>query len=200
MKLGKPFFDYFMSFILIMIFAPILIVISICLLMSNNGNIFFKQLRPGLDGKLFLIIKFKTMNDKKDTHGNLLTDIDRMTFIGEFLRKSSLDELPQLINILKGEMSFIGPRPLLEEYLPLYSEIQNKRHDVKPGITGLAQVNGRNSLTWKHSLKYDTWYSENVSFKLDLTILFKTIKNVFLQKNINSSKNLTREKFTGNIL
>lgn len=200
MKLGKPFFDYFVSFILLITLLPLLFLISICFLISYKGKIFFKQQRPGLDGKLFLIIKFKTMNDKKDAHGNLLPDFERMTIIGNFLRRSSLDELPQLINILKGEMSFIGPRPLLEEYLPLFSENQNKRHNVKPGITGLAQVNGRNSLSWKHSLKYDTWYSENLSFKLDLIILFKTIKNVFLQKNINSTTTITREKFVENIL
>ncbi|PJA06310.1 MAG: lipid carrier--UDP-N-acetylgalactosaminyltransferase, partial [Flavobacteriales bacterium CG_4_10_14_0_2_um_filter_35_18] len=164
---------------------------------ANNGKPFFFQLRPGKNGKIFKIVKFKTMNDKKDHEGNLLPDAKRLTKIGSFVRKTSLDELPQLFNVLKGEMSLIGPRPLLVEYLPLYSEEQNRRHEVKPGITGWAQVNGRNAISWEDKFKYDVWYVDNASFLVDMRILFLTIKKVLGSENISSKTSLTIEKFKG---
>lgn len=159
---------------------------------------FFLQSRPGLHEKIFKVIKFKTMNDKKDKDGNLLPDSKRLTSIGNFIRKTSLDEIPQLLNVIKGDMSLIGPRPLLVEYLPLYSEVQKKRHNVKPGITGWAQVNGRNAINWNQKFEYDVWYVNHLSFALDVRIFFLTIRKVFKSEGINSATAATMERFTGN--
>jgi len=163
----------------------------------NNGKPFFFQIRPGKNEKLFKIIKFKTMTDKKDRDGELLPDKDRLTSIGIFVRKTSLDEIPQLINVLIGNMSLIGPRPLLPEYLPLYTEKQSKRHLVKPGITGWAQVNGRNAISWEKKFEYDIWYVEHLSFILDIKIILKTIKKVIVSEGVNTEGQATTEKFKG---
>lgn len=166
--------------------------------MANNGKPFFFQLRPGKNAKLFNIIKFKTMNDKKDSNGELLPDHKRLTKVGAFVRKTSLDEIPQLINVIKGDMSLIGPRPLLPEYLPLYSKEQMRRHEVKPGITGWAQVNGRNAISWQEKFKLDVWYVNHVNFSLDLKIILLTIKKVLVKEGISSATSVTMEKFLGN--
>ena len=171
----KRSIDFIAALLGLVILSPIFILVMLGLSIANNGKPFFFQLRPGKDERIFRIIKFKTMNDKKDEHGNLLPDAKRLTPIGKFIRKTSLDEIPQLINVLKGDMSLIGPRPLLPEYLPLYSEEQKKRHFVRPGITGWAQVNGRNAISWEKKFEYDVWYVEHISFSLDIKILFKTI-------------------------
>jgi len=194
----KPFFDFIVSLLCLIIFSPIFIIILVILSYFNNGQPFFYQIRPGKHGKLFKVIKFKTMNDKKDDQGNLLSDEKRLTNLGKFVRKTSLDELPQLINVLKGDMSLIGPRPLLPEYLTLYNPIQRKRHDVKPGITGWAQVNGRNAISWEKKFELDVWYVEHLSFKLDAKILFKTILKVVQSEGINGVNAITTEKYTGN--
>jgi len=168
------------------------------LFFANQGQPFFFQARPGKNGKIFRIIKFKTMNDKKDLQGNLLSDAERLTIIGKFVRKTSLDEIPQLLNVIKGDMSLIGPRPLLVSYLPLYDEKQKRRHDVRPGITGWAQVNGRNAISWQQKFEYDVWYVENISLRLDIKILFMTILKVFKSEGINAGTSATMEIFTGN--
>ena len=193
----KPLLDFTAALTGILLLSPIFLLVTLGLFVSNNGKPFFFQLRPGKNGKIFKIVKFKTMNDKKDHEGNLLPDAKRLTKIGSFVRKTSLDELPQLFNVLKGEMSLIGPRPLLVEYLPLYSEEQNRRHEVKPGITGWAQVNGRNAISWEDKFKYDVWYVDNASFLVDMRILFLTIKKVLGSENISSKTSLTIEKFKG---
>jgi lipopolysaccharide/colanic/teichoic acid biosynthesis glycosyltransferase len=177
---------------------PILFGATIILFIANDGKPFFFQLRPGINGQLFNIIKFKTMNDKKDSNGNLLPDVFRLTKMGQLVRKTSLDEIPQLFNVLKGDMSLIGPRPLLPEYLPLYNETQRKRHEVKPGITGWAQVNGRNSISWQQKFEYDTWYVDNISFILDCKILFLTISKVFKKEGISQRGRVTVDYFKGN--
>jgi undecaprenyl phosphate N,N'-diacetylbacillosamine 1-phosphate transferase len=194
----KRLFDLILASSLFLLFSPFFIIITSFLYISNNGKPFFVQKRPGLNEKIFEIIKFKTMNDKKDENGNFLPDKDRLTKIGIFVRKSSLDEIPQLLNILKGDMSLIGPRPLLIEYLSLYNEQQKKRHHVKPGITGWAQVNGRNAISWQQKFDLDIWYVENFSFVLDLKIIFKTILNIFLSKDINQNGKATVDYFKGN--
>jgi undecaprenyl phosphate N,N'-diacetylbacillosamine 1-phosphate transferase len=194
----KRFFDVVIALITIVIFSPLLFLVFLLLLISNQGNPFFFQKRPGLNGKIFKVIKFKTMNDKRDAHGNLLPDDKRLTKLGIFLRKTSFDEGPQVINILKGDMSIIGPRPLLPEYLPLYNEQQKKRHDAKPGITGWAQINGRNAISWKKKFEYDVWYVENVSFLLDLKIFFSTFLKVFKPEGVNTIDQATTLKFNGN--
>lgn len=193
----KSIIDFFVSFVILVITAPILIIVTLFLLFANQGKPFFYQLRPGKNDKIFKIIKFKTMNDKKDTDGKLLSDAERLTKIGNFVRKTSLDELPQLINVLKGEMSLIGPRPLLPEYLPLYNETQKKRHEVRPGITGWAQVNGRNAISWSQKFEFDVWYVNHASFLLDCKILFLTIKKVFKREGINSENSVSAEAFNG---
>jgi lipopolysaccharide/colanic/teichoic acid biosynthesis glycosyltransferase len=195
----KPSLDIIIAFIIIFFALPLLLVITMFLFIANQGKPFFFQLRPGKNEKTFKIIKFKTMNDKKDSDGNLLSDAERLTKIGNFVRKTSIDELPQLINVLKGEMSLIGPRPLLPEYLPLYNESQKRRHQVKPGITGWAQVNGRNAISWKQKFEYDVWYVENISFLLDCKIVFLTIKKVFKREGITSENSITKEAFKGNL-
>jgi lipopolysaccharide/colanic/teichoic acid biosynthesis glycosyltransferase len=193
----KSIIDFFVSFVILVITAPILIIVTLFLLFANQGKPFFYQLRPGKNNKIFKIIKFKTMNDIKDTDGKLLSDAERLTKIGNFVRKTSLDELPQLINVLKGEMSLIGPRPLLPEYLPLYNETQKKRHEVRPGITGWAQVNGRNAISWSQKFEFDVWYVNHVSFLLDCKILFLTINKVFKREGINSENSVSAEAFNG---
>lgn len=194
----KPSIDFIIALIAFIILLPIFIVVVILLLAANKGKAFFFQLRPGRDGKIFKVIKFKTMNDKKDENGNLLSDERRLTTVGNIIRKTSLDEIPQLLNVIKGDMSLIGPRPLLVDYLPLYNEIQKKRHHVKPGITGWAQVNGRNAISWEQKFEYDIWYVEHLSFLLDVKIFFLTIMKVFKSEGINSATAVTMEKFTGN--
>ncbi len=194
----KRFIDVLAAAIGLVVLFPIFIIVTIGLTFANNGKPFFFQRRPGKNGKIFSIIKFKTMNDAKNKDGQLLPDKDRLTTIGAFVRKTSLDEIPQLINVLIGDMSLIGPRPLLVAYLPLYSKEQNRRHAIRPGITGWAQVNGRNAISWKKKFEYDVWYVDNLSFLLDLKILLMTIKKVIKSENINQTGNATIEQFNGN--
>jgi undecaprenyl phosphate N,N'-diacetylbacillosamine 1-phosphate transferase len=194
----KPLIDFVVALLVFAILSPVFVVVVILLTMANSGKPFFLQPRPGKNGRIFKVVKFKTMNDRKDKEGNLLPDADRLTNIGAFIRKTSLDELPQMINVIKGDMSLIGPRPLLVEYLPLYSQEQRHRHDVKPGITGWAQVNGRNAISWSQKFAYDVWYVNNVSFALDVKIVLHTIKNVVRSEGISSATSATMEKFTGN--
>jgi len=194
----KSLIDKTVAFILLLITLPITGIVILLLSIYNNGKPFFFQLRPGLNGKIFRIVKFKTMNDKRDAQGDLLTDAERLTMIGAFVRKTSLDELPQLINVLKGEMSLVGPRPLLVEYLPLYNQNQSRRHEVKPGITGWAQINGRNTISWQQKFDYDIYYVENLSFMLDVKILYLTVFKVFKSEGINANQSATTEKFNGN--
>lgn len=178
--------------------SPIFLLVMICLFFANQGKPFFFQKRPGKHGEIFSIIKFKTMNDKKDKNGNLLSDAERLTPVGIFVRKTSLDEIPQLINVIKGDMSLIGPRPLLVQYLPIYNNHQARRHEVRPGITGWAQVNGRNAISWKQKFDYDVWYVDNISFLLDIKIIFLTIKKVFIREGISQEGQATMEFFTNN--
>lgn len=194
----KRFFDFLAAFFGLLVLSPIFIVVTIGLYFANKGKPFFLQARPGLNEKIFKIIKFKTMNDKEDSNGNLLSDQDRLTPIGAFVRKTSLDETPQLINVLKGDMSLIGPRPLLPQYLPLYNEQQKRRHNVRPGITGWAQVNGRNAISWQKKFELDVWYVENLSFKTDLIVFFTTFKKVFKSEGISQEGQATAEAFNGN--
>lgn len=196
-KYIKPLLDFCVAFVAGVILLPIFIVITILLYFANNQKPFFIQPRPGKYGKVFKIVKFKTMNDKKDSSGNLLPDADRLTAIGKFVRKTSLDEIPQLLNVLKGDMSIVGPRPLLTNYLHLYNSFQNRRHEVKPGITGWAQVNGRNAISWDKKFEYDVWYVDNVSFKTDVKIILKTILKVIKSDGINAENAATIEPFNG---
>jgi|TARA_R110000737_G_scaffold338451_1_gene359487 undecaprenyl phosphate N,N'-diacetylbacillosamine 1-phosphate transferase len=194
----KRSFDFLVALTLLILAFPVLVIITIILYFTNYGKPFFIQSRPGKNEQIFDIVKFKSMNDKKGPNGVLLPDGQRITKFGNFVRKSSLDELPQLWNVLKGDMSLIGPRPLLVSYLPLYSEEQNKRHLVKPGITGWAQVNGRNTISWDKKFEYDVWYVEHLSFSLDVKIFFMTLKKVFMRADISASDNTTMERFVGN--
>jgi undecaprenyl phosphate N,N'-diacetylbacillosamine 1-phosphate transferase len=194
----KRFFDLTFSFIGLIAISPILLILIILIKVLQGGNVFYIQVRPGLNEKKFKAIKFKTMNDNKGPDGTLLPDKDRLTRIGKFIRSTSLDELPQLINIFKGEMSFIGPRPLLVKYLPLYSDIQKRRHDVRPGLTGWAQINGRNNISWNKKFELDVWYVDHLSLLLDLKIFFKTIEKVLLRTDISKEGNATTEPFRGN--
>lgn len=194
----KRLFDFVIAALVLLAFSPLFFIIWISLSIANNGSAFFYQKRPGKNQKIFKIIKFKSMNDKKDEEGNLLPDFKRMTTIGKFIRNTSLDELPQLLNVLKGDMSLVGPRPLLVSYLPLYSEEQNKRHLVRPGITGWAQVNGRNTISWEKKFEYDVWYVKHISFMLDMKIYFMTFLKVVKRADISASENTTMEKFVGN--
>ena len=194
----KYVLDFFGALLGLLIFSPILILVTIGLWIANSGKPFFFQIRPGKYGRLFKIIKFKTMNDKKDSEGNLLSDEYRLTKIGAFVRKTSLDEIPQLLNVIKGDMSLIGPRPLLPEYLPLYNESQSRRHEVKPGITGWAQVNGRNAISWKQKFEFDVWYVDHLSFLLDAKVFFLTIKKVFISEGISQKGLATMSNFNGN--
>lgn len=191
----KRLFDFIVSAIGLLLSLFITIPTALCLLIANNGSPFFFQLRPGKNGRLFRIVKFKTMNDKRDKQGNLLPDEIRLTPIGKLVRKLSIDELPQLINVLKGDMSLIGPRPLLPEYLAHYTPTQARRHQVRPGITGWAQVNGRNTLSWEKKFEYDVWYVDNHSFALDAKIFWLTIIKIFKREGISSSTSATMEAF-----
>ena len=194
----KPTLDFLVAFIGLLVISPIFLFVMIGLAIANSGKPFFFQKRPGKNEKIFSIIKFKSMNDRKDAQGNLLPDAQRLTKIGSFVRKTSLDEIPQLINVLKGDMSMIGPRPLLIQYLPLYSEIQKRRHEVRPGITGWAQVNGRNAISWAQKFEYDVWYVDNVSLTLDFKIGLMTILKIFKREGISSDTSVTMEAFRGN--
>lgn len=193
----KPLFDALIALVILVVLSPVIVLTALLLFIANDGKPFFFQQRPGKHGRIFRIVKFKTMNDKKDAQGNLLPDADRLTLIGKIVRKSSLDELPQLINVLKGDMSLVGPRPLLVEYLPLYNAQQARRHDVKPGITGWAQVNGRNSISWEDKFRHDVYYVDHVSLALDIRILFMTVAKVFRAKGVNQTDITTMEKFKG---
>lgn len=193
----KPFFDKLAAAIILLIASPILLVVIIILAISNKGKVWFVQQRPGRGEKIFKVVKFKTMTDERDTQGNLLPDDVRLKRIGKFIRATSLDELPQLINVLKGDMSIVGPRPLLVKYLKLYNDEQRKRHGVTPGITGWAQVNGRNAISWEKKFEYDIWYVEHQSFSLDLKILFLTLVKVLRSEGISSSTSATMEPFKG---
>ena len=194
----KPVLDFLIALIGLLVLSPIFLFVMIALTIANQGKPFFFQKRPGKNEKIFSIIKFKTMNDRKDAEGNLLSDAQRLTPIGAFVRKTSLDEIPQLINVLKGDMSMIGPRPLLIQYLPLYSEQQQRRHEVRPGITGWAQVNGRNAISWKQKFEYDVWYVDNVSLTLDFKIGLKTIQKIFVREGVSQEGQATMEYFKGN--
>lgn len=194
----KKTIDFIFALLVLIFFSPIFILVTIGLFFANQGKPFFFQLRPGKNGQLFKIIKFKTMNDKKDNKGNLLSDAERLTKIGAFVRKASLDEVPQLLNVLKGDMSLIGPRPLLPEYLPLYNDFQKRRHEVKPGITGWAQVNGRNVISWEQKFNYDVWYVDNLSFLLDFKIVLLTIRKIFKSEGITAENSVSANAFKGN--
>lgn len=197
-KYYKRIMDFVASLTALIILSPLIALSAVLVKISDGGSVIFKQRRPGKDGKIFTVYKFRTMSEKtEDENGRELSDVERMTKIGSFLRKTSLDELPQLFNVLKGDMSFIGPRPLLCEYLELYTPYQMRRHEVLPGISGLAQVNGRNAITWEKKFDYDVYYVDHMSFWLDLKIIFKTIKNTLKRADINCSDNNTMEKFRG---
>ena len=194
-KNSKPFLDILLALFGFVILFPIFIIITIGLYFSNKGKPFFFQYRPGRNGVVFKIIKFKTMNDKKNSDGILLPDSERLTKIGSFVRKTSLDEIPQIINVIKGDMSLIGPRPLLPSYLPHYNSFQSRRHEVKPGITGWAQVNGRNAISWDEKFKYDVWYVDHISFILDLRIIIRTIKKIIKTDEISAEGYATMPRF-----
>lgn len=195
----KRLIDFIIVFCVLVVIWPILLIITLWLHFANKGTgAFFAQERPGKGGKVFKVIKFKTMTDERDADGNLLPDADRLTNVGRFVRSTSIDELPQLINVLKGDMALIGPRPLLVQYLPLYSKEQARRHDVRPGITGWAQVNGRNAISWTKKFELDVWYVDHCSFWLDVKIIFLTIKKVFVREGISQEGQATMEFFTGN--
>ncbi|MEI6291198.1 MAG: sugar transferase [Chloroflexota bacterium] len=193
----KRIIDIIISLIALLILSPILLLITLTLIIANGGTPFFVQSRPGLKGKIFKIIKFKTMNERRDSKGNLLPDDQRLTTVGKFVRKTSLDEIPQLINVLKGDMSLIGPRPLLFEYLLLYSPLQARRHEIRPGITGWAQVNGRNTISWSKKFEMDVWYVDHFGFLLDLQIILMSIKKVIVREGITSATSATMEAFNG---
>lgn len=197
-KYIKRLFDIILSFCMFVCLSPVMIIISLLIKINLGGPVIFVQQRPGYKETPFDMVKFRTMTDKRDSEGNLLPDSQRMTRFGNMLRDLSLDELPELWNILKGDMSFVGPRPLLMEYLPLYSQEQKKRHDVRPGLTGLAQVNGRNAISWEEKFSYDVAYAENISLWLDLKIFLKTFKKVIVRDGVNNSSDIPMPKFTGN--
>lgn len=194
----KRAFDIVIAVPVFIISLPVSLIIMILLAWDHKGTPFFIQVRPGLHGKLFRIIKFKTMTDEKDSHGKLLSDAQRFTGIGAFLRRTSLDEIPQLLNVIMGEMSLVGPRPLLPEYLPLYNAFQFRRHEVLPGITGWAQVNGRNAISWEKKFEFDVWYVDHLRFSNDVKILFLTVKKILRKEDVNASSLVTMSKFTGN--
>ncbi|WP_305068221.1 sugar transferase [Longitalea luteola] len=194
----KRFIDLIVGLAAFCLLLPLILVVTILLFFANEGKPFFVQPRPGKNGRIFKLVKFKTMNDKKDAAGNLLPDAERLTAVGGFIRRTSLDEIPQLINVIKGEMSLIGPRPLLVEYLPLYNDIQKRRHEMRPGITGWAQVNGRNAISWKQKFDFDVWYVDNVGLMLDCKIIFFTIMKVVKREGISQQGHVTIAKFEGN--
>ncbi len=193
----KRILDFFAAAVALVILCPLLLIVALLIAVKLGRPVFFTQKRPGLHGKAFHIIKFRTMTNARDASGNLLPNEQRHTRFGRFLRSTSLDELPELINVLKGDMSLVGPRPLLMQYLPLYNKEQARRHDVRPGITGWAQVNGRNAISWEEKFEYDVWYVDNLSFLLDLKIIFLTIKSVFRREGINQNAQTTMEPFRG---
>ena len=194
----KRFFDFWISLVALVCISPVLIVVTVWLHFANKGaGAFFTQERPGKDGKIIKVIKFKSMTDERDANGYLLPDADRLTKVGKFVRYTSIDELPQLINVLKGDMALIGPRPLLVQYLPLYSKEQMRRHEVRPGISGWAQCHGRNAISWTEKFKLDVWYVDHLSFMTDLKVIFITIKKVLFRENINSDNDATMEDFNG---
>ena len=195
----KRVIDFILVFVVLAVIWPVLLLIAIWLHFANKGaGAFFTQERPGKNGKIFRVIKFKSMTDERDAEGKLLPDAKRLTHVGKFVRVTSIDELPQLINVLKGDMALIGPRPLLLQYLPLYSKEQARRHEVRPGITGWAQVNGRNTISWAKKFELDVWYVDHCSFLLDLKIVFMTIRKVYIREGISSDTSATMEVFTGN--
>lgn len=194
----KRLIDFILVLCVLLVIWPILLIITVWLHFANKGaGAFFTQDRPGKNGKIFKVIKYKTMTDERDAEGNLLPDAERLTKVGRFVRSTSIDELPQLINVLKGDMALIGPRPLLPQYLPLYSPEQARRHEVRPGITGWAQVHGRNAISWTKKFEYDVWYVDHCSFLLDLKIVFLTIKKVFIREGISQEGQATMEFFNG---
>lgn len=194
----KRFIDLIVSLVGFTLLLPLFIIITALLYIANQGKPFFVQQRPGKNGRIFWLLKFRTMNDRKDAAGNLLSDAERLTPVGKFIRKTSLDEIPQLINVIKGEMSLIGPRPLLVEYLPLYNDTQKRRHEVRPGITGWAQVNGRNAIGWKEKFELDVWYVDNMSFLLDCKIIIFTLLKVIKSEGVSTQGHVTMTKFEGN--
>ncbi len=194
----KSFFDRFIALVVFILLCPLFLLLLLLLFLQNGGSPLFKQVRPGYKTQFFTIYKLKTMTDARNSKGELLPDFERITPLGKIIRKLSLDELPQLVNVIKGEMSFVGPRPLLPEYLPLYSKEQNQRHDVKPGITGWAQVNGRNALSWKEKFNLDVYYVHHQSFRLDLKILLMTVVKVFKSEGVNANEKTTMQPFNGN--
>jgi len=194
----KRVLDILFAFSILVVTLPLIIIVTLALAIANRGIPFFVQPRPGRDERVFRLIKFKTMDDTKDNEGNLLPDDLRITAIGNFVRKYSIDELPQMVNVLLGHMSLIGPRPLLVDYLSLYDSVQRRRHEVRPGITGWAQVNGRNSISWKEKFEYDVWYVDHVSFSVDISIFVRTIKKVFKAEGIGASGIKTMPRFNGN--
>lgn len=194
----KRFFDFWISLIALICLSPLLFVVTVWLHIANKGaGIFFFQERPGKDAKIFKVIKFKSMTDDRDADGNLLPDAKRLTRVGRFVRTTSIDELPQLVNVLKGDMALVGPRPLRVRYLPLYSEEQARRHNVRPGITGWAQCHGRNAISWAEKFKLDVWYVDHISLRVDIIVIFLTIKKVFLKEDINSRQEATMYPFDG---
>lgn len=196
----KRILDFLLSLIGFTVISPVFLLLWLWLSIANKGaGAFFTQERPGKGERIFNVVKFKTMTDERDADGNLLPDEKRLTKVGKFVRSTSLDEIPQLLNVIKGDMSLIGPRPLLVQYLPLYDEKQKRRHEVRPGITGWAQVNGRNTISWEQKFDYDVWYVDNVSLSLDLKIIILTIKKVFVREGISSDTSATMEMFKGNI-
>ncbi|WP_342463071.1 sugar transferase [Ureibacillus sp. FSL K6-8385] len=190
--------DFILSLIAIIVLSPVFLIVALLVRINLGSPVIFKQQRPGLNEKIFTMYKFRTMTDERDENGELLPDSERLTKFGKFLRSTSLDELPELFNILKGDMSIVGPRPLLVQYLPLYNDHQRRRHEVRPGLTGLAQVNGRNAITWEEKFNLDVQYVDHVSFLGDWKIIFRTVKKVFVREGINSETSATMEPFTGN--
>lgn len=198
-KILKRLFDFLLALIALIIISPLFLFLWVWLTIVNKGaGAFFLQERPGKDEEIFRVIKFKTMTDEKDASGKLLSDAKRLTKVGRFVRSTSLDEIPQLLNVIKGDMALIGPRPLLVQYLPLYNDFQKRRHEVRPGITGWAQVNGRNAISWQQKFEYDVWYVDNISLLLDIKIILKTIQKVFMREGISSDTSATMEPFKGN--
>jgi len=195
---AKPLFDRLTAAVALLLVSPFLLAAMVALALSNRGSIWYRQMRPGLNGRPFRVWKFKTMTDATDENGNLLPDAQRLSPVGQWVRKTSVDELPQLINVMQGTMSIVGPRPLLMEYLPLYNEHQRRRHNVLPGITGWAQVHGRNAVPWAQRFAYDVWYVDNQSFFLDLKILLLSVGKVIKAEGIGSGTSVTMEKFRGN--
>lgn len=195
----KRVFDFLISLVALIVLSPVLLIVTVLLSILNKGaGAFFVQERPGRNGKIFKLIKFKTMTDERDAYGNLLPDAERLTKVGKFVRSTSIDELPQLINVLKGDMALIGPRPLLVQYLPLYSPEQRRRHEVRPGITGWAQCHGRNTLSWSEKFKLDVWYVDHLSLKTDLQVIWLTVISVLKREGISSDTSVTMEAFNGN--